>query len=152
MTNEKENQFICENCQRQILNPPLGTANRNHCPFCLWSKHVDKIEAGDRTSKCQKLMMPIGLTFKDEGFDKYGKLRQGELTLIHQCQSCGKISINRIAGDDDEKMILKVFEDSQKFSPESLEKLASQNIQILKSSQKNQVLSQLLGNNENGLR
>ena len=145
MINEKENLFICENCQKQILNPPIGTANRNHCPFCLWSKHVDEIEAGDRASKCRKLMKPIGLTFKQEGFDKYGKMPPGELMLIHRCQSCGKISINRIAGDDDNQTIWEVFENSQKLTQRTLDELIGQNIKIVKSSQKNQMLTQLNG-------
>lgn len=145
MINEKENKFICENCQKQILNPPLGTANRNHCPFCLWSKHVDENQAGDRAADCQGLMEPIGLTEKQKGLDKYRKMKPDELMLIHQCQDCGKISINRIAGDDDNKMILEVFENSQKLAQKTLDKLVSQNIQISKISQKNQVLTQLYG-------
>ncbi len=59
-------------------------------------------------------MKPIGLTFKWEGVDKYNNLREGELMLIHECTGCGKISINRIAADDNEETILKVFDESQK--------------------------------------
>ena len=29
--------------------------------------------------------------------------------LVHACQTCGKININRIAGDDDEKIILTLL-------------------------------------------
>ena len=31
--------FICENCGRKV--EPLGYSCRNHCPYCLYSKHVD---------------------------------------------------------------------------------------------------------------
>jgi molecular chaperone DnaK (HSP70) len=58
-------------------------------------------------------MEPIGLTFKKEGIDKYGKIRQGELMLIHRCNKCGKININRIAGDDKQTQILEVFNQSK---------------------------------------
>jgi len=33
--------FICENCNKTIEKHPEGSA-RNHCPFCLYSKHMDK--------------------------------------------------------------------------------------------------------------
>jgi len=106
--------FICENCRKNVSNAAIGTHHRNHCPFCLWSLHVDKDKPGDRDDPCQGLMEPIGLTFKKEGIDKYGKLRQGELMVVHRCLGCGKISINRIAADDEAKEILKVFEKSLK--------------------------------------
>ena len=146
MTN-KENLFSCENCFRKIKSPPLGTANRNHCPFCLWSKHLDNVTSGDRASSCQGLMKPIGLTEKQEGFDKFNRPRKGELMFIHQCQKCGKISINRIAGDDDEKMILAFFENSQKLPQKTLDKLAKENIRVIKISSQDQILAQLYGKN-----
>ena len=30
---------------------PLGYTSRNHCPFCLWSLHVDE-NPGDRACEC----------------------------------------------------------------------------------------------------
>jgi len=33
--------FTCGNCGKQITKHPEGSA-RNHCPFCLYSKHLDK--------------------------------------------------------------------------------------------------------------
>jgi len=108
------NSFICTHCGEQILTESnVGTKNRNHCPFCLWSLHVDDQVAGDRKSVCKGEMEPIGLTFKKEGIDKYGKIRQGELMLIHRCNKCGKININRIAGDDKQTQILEVFNQSK---------------------------------------
>jgi len=101
--------FNCLNCNKLIPEEAMGTKNRNHCPFCLYSLHVD-IESGDRKCECRGLMEPIGLTFKEEGFDKYGKKKQGEIMLIHRCVKCNHISINRIAGDDDSEMVLKIFD------------------------------------------
>lgn len=83
------NSFICANCKKQVsLNAP-GTKNRNHCPFCLWSLHVDDV-SGDRNSKCGGLMMPVGKFYKDDG----------EEMLFHKCQKCGYERWNRVAGDD----------------------------------------------------
>jgi DNA-directed RNA polymerase subunit RPC12/RpoP len=105
--------MICLNCKREIPdNKLIGTANRNHCPFCLWSRHLDLNIPGDRKATCHGLMEPIGITFKDEGFDKWGKKKQGEIMLIHKCMVCGKISKNRIAGDDEPEKILEI-EDSK---------------------------------------
>lgn len=95
--------FICLNCQKEIPdNKLIGTANRNHCPFCLWSRHVDLKIPGDRKSNCFGLMKPISLAFK----------KDGEIMIVHECQKCSLISKNRIAGDDDPKEILKI-EDSE---------------------------------------
>jgi len=101
--------FICKNCGKRVNKEAMGTHHRNHCPFCLWSLHVDREVAGDRDDICHGLMEPIGLTFKHEGVDKYGQKKQGELMLVHRCQRCGKVSINRVAGDDDSKKIMEVF-------------------------------------------
>ena len=132
----KNNFFICENCQKKVsFSENIGTKHRNHCPFCLWSKHVDLKEAGDRKSKCQGLMKPIGLTLKKEGKNKYGKIKEGEIMLIHQCQKCGKISINRIARDDKEKEILKVFKNS-KNKNSLLKNLKKMNIDLLTDQKK----------------
>jgi hypothetical protein len=66
-----------------------GTKNRNHCPHCLFSLHVDN-ETGDRMSDCRGLMAPVGRLLK----------KDGEEVLIHKCLVCGEIRKNRIAGDD----------------------------------------------------
>jgi hypothetical protein len=99
--------FKCSHCKQWvIINSYMGTVNRNHCNICLWSKHVDE-NKGDRRAKCHGGMKPIGLTFKHEGVG-----RQGEIMLVHKCASCEIISINRIAGDDDNEKILFVYDNS----------------------------------------
>jgi hypothetical protein len=103
----KAGGFKCSHCKQfVVINDIMGTANRNHCNMCLWSKHVDKAK-GDRKSTCNGGMRPVGLTFKYEG---HGKI--GEIMLIHLCSACQKISINRIARDDPEDCILDVFRKS----------------------------------------
>lgn len=142
---EKKGGFRCCNCGHWAsFSEFMGTEHRNHCSFCLWSKHVDLKKPGDRKSKCQARMKPIGLTFKHEGVDKYGIPRQGELMLIHECV-CEKLSINRIAGDDNTETILRVFEESQRLSPEKMNQLESDNIEALSRERKKEILAQLFG-------
>ena len=43
--NEIDEEFICENCGKKIEK--LGYSCRDHCNYCLYSKHVD-INPGDR--------------------------------------------------------------------------------------------------------
>lgn len=138
--------FECAYCHQWVpFDKFIGTRFRNHCPFCLWSKHVDEKKSGNRQAFCHGLMKPIGLTFKKEGFDKYGKPRQGELMLIHQCQNCGQISINRLAADDESQMVLKIFEESKKLGREILEKIKKENIRLLAKEDEREILSQLFG-------
>ncbi len=79
--------FICLNCHKKIEKLTNGSY-RNHCPFCLYSLHVDK-HPGDRASTCGGLMAPIGLAYKSKkGWQ-----------LIHCCQRCGIQVVNKIAID-----------------------------------------------------
>ncbi len=86
MSKKEENiGFICECCGQQVL-PLTNGSYRNHCPFCLRSKHVDVIP-GDRMSKCGGIMKPVGL-----------RLKSGKgLQVVHKCLRCGKESVNRTA-------------------------------------------------------
>jgi len=141
--------FKCSHCRIFIpINEIMGTENRNHCHCCLWSKHLDRETPGDRKSECQQGMKPIGLTFKQEGHDKYGKLKQGELMLIHECQGCDKLSINRIAADDDTNAVLEVFELSKNLDPERMEAIEQQQIRLLGENDLQQIKTQLFGKGE----
>ena len=133
--------FKCEKCGEEVTTEGnFGTANRNHCPKCLWSKHLDEKESGDRASKCQGLMEPIGLTFKKEGIDKYGKERQGEIMLVHECQICEKVVINRLAGDDEAKKVMEVYENSRNQELKTVE-----DIKVLREEDRGEVRAQLFG-------
>jgi len=87
----KEN-FVCENCQKEIV----GNGYTNHCPHCLWSKHVD-INPGDRLSPCQSLMKPIKI-----------ELKQGKYLILHHCIKCGYEKINKSAADDNFETIISL--------------------------------------------
>ena len=92
-------------------------------------------------------MEPIGLTFKKEGTDKYGKPRQGELMLIHRCRGCDGFSINRLAGDDEVLMVEKTFEDSQKLPEELKKEIESEGIYLLVKKDEKEIKTQLFGKN-----
>ena len=140
--------FKCNHCSGWVTTSEfIGTQHRNHCPSCLWSKHVDLEKAGDRKASCGAGMEPVGLTFKQEGIDKYGKPRRGELILIHHCtnEDCGKISINRIAGDDNPESILRVFEGSQTIDDNLRKEIAEADVRLLTESDKKEIKTQLFG-------
>lgn len=141
-----EKQFRCCNCGAIVSTDRelAGVNNRNHCPNCLWSKHVDEFKAGDRRSVCGARMRPIGLMVK-KVHKKYTVSGQGELMLIHTCSSCGKISINRIASDDSSGALISLYHAAVDISEEFIEKLAKQNIHLLSAGDLTTVFSQLFG-------
>lgn len=138
--------FKCSYCQGWVItSKSIGTRNRNHCPICLWSKHVDDQKPGDRKSTCRAVMEPKGLTFKKEGIDKYGQERQGEIMLIHKCAGCGKFSINRIAADDNASRILELLDDPSGAHLEDKPGLEKAGILLLTKDSRQQVNLQLYG-------
>ena len=83
---ENDQEFICENCGKKVEK--LVYSSRDHCNFCLYSKHVD-IMPGDRLNKCMGLLKPIGIEkFKDT------------FKIVYKCLKCGEIHKNIIAKDD----------------------------------------------------
>ena len=143
---ERNNEFKCTNCGVMVsLNREVsGVNNRNHCPYCLWSRHLDLRKAGDRRSTCRGRMEPLGLTVKHT-LKRYQTEKQGELMLIHRCAACGKLSINRIAGDDNTIMLNDLFVRSQDMPPALLEGLSAQGILPLGVRDITLVHSQLFG-------
>ena len=91
-----EEVFKCKHCRRFVCPLPCGGRHRNHCPFCLYSCHVDYRRTGDRISSCGCRMEPIG------SFQR----PNGEYVLVHRCLGCGNERFNRIAADDDFDLVL----------------------------------------------
>ena len=93
--------FVCEFCHAEVY-PLVNGSYRNHCPRCLFSKHVDD-SPGDRTSRCYGLMAPVGVR------QKSGKGYQ----IVHRCQTCGVERVNRVAEDpnqpDDFSMVIRLM-------------------------------------------
>ncbi len=142
----RETEFRCVQCKQSVSTgrEASGVNNRNHCPWCLYSRHVDLKTPGDRLADCHSKMTSIGLTLKHTP-KKYGRSYQGELMLIHRCLGCGKISINRIAGDDDPHALYRVFTGSAVTSTDVLERLKEEGIVLLDSGNRTTVFSQLFG-------
>lgn len=90
--------FICGNCKKVVEPITFGGSYRNHCPFCLYSKHVDSGIPGDRANICQGLMRPIGVQTR----------KSGEFVLVHKCETCGFERLNRIAGDDNVDLLVEI--------------------------------------------
>lgn len=87
----------CVHCHADVDAAAPGTEHRNHCPHCLWSRHVD-IEPGDRASDCLASMEPIAITVR----------KGGEWVLIHRCNGCGELHSNRTAGDDSPLLLVQI--------------------------------------------
>ena len=143
--------FKCKHCHNYVSTDPLlsGVNNRNHCPYCLWSRHLDLYNAGDRLAACKAEMKPVALTFKRAN-KKYGS-RQGELMLVHLCTDCGSVSINRSAADDDAETILAIFENSQHLDGQTRTQIQAGGIQVLEASDASIVRARLFGWKESGL-
>lgn len=92
-----EDHFYCSHCKQLVCNTISGTNQRNHCPKCLWSLHVD-FQIGDRRSVCQSPMEPVAVWVK----------ANGEWSIVHRCKGCGALRANRIAGDDSEILLLSL--------------------------------------------
>ena len=92
--------FVCDHCGKSILPTSHGTP-RNHCPFCLYSKHVD-VNPGDRSNNGRGGMKPIGVEM--EGKRGY--------MIHHRCLQCHAVQRNRaVINDpqaDDFEMLLEL--------------------------------------------
>jgi len=85
--------FICEQCGF----PVEGNGYTNHCPKCLWSKHVD-VNPGDRAAVCGGMMEPVGC-----------EVGGGEQTIIHVCTQCDFERKNKVSKDDDFDTIMTLI-------------------------------------------
>jgi len=84
--------FVCKNCGSRIK----GGGYTNHCPHCLWSRHVD-VNPGDREAICEGMMKPVGFEIK-------GK----EYVIIHRCLKCSSTTKNKAAKNDNFEAILQL--------------------------------------------
>jgi DNA-directed RNA polymerase subunit M/transcription elongation factor TFIIS len=82
---KKKEDFVCGNCGAHVV----GNGFTNHCPKCLYSKHVD-VFPGDREAKCAGLMKLIKLESVNNTY-----------ILTHKCVTCGYEKRNKMSPDDD---------------------------------------------------
>lgn len=90
--------FRCLQCRLDVPVHAPGTAHRNHCPNCLYSKHVDDRIPGDRAAECGARMEPLSIAVRGDG----------EWVIIHRCTGCDELSANRVAGDDSPLLLVRV--------------------------------------------
>jgi len=69
----KKEDFVCEHCGEKVR----GDGYTDHCPKCLWGKHVDRIIPGDRESSCRGMMEPIRVLYE-----------KGIYKILYKCTKC----------------------------------------------------------------
>lgn len=84
--------FTCAHCGTAVF----GNGYTNHCPKCLWSRHVDN-NPGDRASDCGGLMEPISVEPDGNGF-----------IITHKCEKCGKTIRQHTSENDDIDAIISI--------------------------------------------
>lgn len=104
--------FTCKVCGREVIPEGAGSQHRNHCPYCLSSKHLD-IEPGDRAAECGGTMEPVAVWVR----------KNGEWAIIHRCKICGILSSNRIAADDNPMKLMSIAMKPVSLPPFPLEKI-----------------------------
>ena len=90
--------FRCRHCRLDVSTEAPGTQHRNHCPSCLWSRHLDAVVPGDRAAGCAASMEPIAVCVRDDG----------EWAIVHRCGGCHTVGVNRIAGDDNPLVLMRL--------------------------------------------
>ena len=93
-----DGSFRCRHCRLDVSLDAPGTAHRNHCPACLWSRHLDGARPGDRAADCGATMEPLAIAVR----------RDGEWLIVHRCTACDAIDLNRIAGDDNPLLLTRL--------------------------------------------
>jgi hypothetical protein len=88
----RKEDFVCMHCGARVH----GSGYTNHCPKCLWSRHVD-INPGDRAATCGGVMRPVAL----EGSSP-------EYVILHRCMKCGFEKRNMVQKEDDVDAVLAV--------------------------------------------
>lgn len=87
----RKEDFICEACGKKVT----GDGYTDHCPGCLWGKHMDEETPGDRASECRGMMEPIEAKYEKNLFK-----------IHYKCKNCGhEFWVREGKNDDREKMI-----------------------------------------------
>ncbi len=92
---KRDEEFVCENCGKKVSK--LGYTSRDHCPHCLYSKHVDNMP-GDREAECRGLLKPVQVELDS---------KKGYV-IIYKCEKCGAIRKNKSAIDDDMDLLIQL--------------------------------------------
>jgi rubrerythrin len=88
---KKKEDFMCGNCGYRVV----GDGYTDHCPKCLWGKHVDEEIPGDRASECKGLMEPIRAVYQKDKF-----------RIVYKCQKCRhEFEVREGKGDSRDKLV-----------------------------------------------
>ncbi len=90
-----QENFICEHCGKSVI----GNGYTNHCPYCLWSKHVD-IDPGDRMEECGGLMKPIDIYLEHQDW-----------VIVHKCERCGASKRKKVVSEDNFDEVIRLEEE-----------------------------------------
>lgn len=94
--------FVCEVCGEKVI----GNGTTDHCPNCLWGKHVDEAIPGDRASQCRGLMKPVASEYKEDRF-----------RIFYKCQKCNhqfwvKAAENTKNKNDNRELLMELLKNS----------------------------------------
>lgn len=81
----RDEAFRCAACGRDV--PEGGRRPRDHCPWCLHSRHVDVVP-GDRAAECGGDLVPVALEPGAKG-----------ASIRYRCAACGAERRNRVLDD-----------------------------------------------------
>ena len=84
--------FVCEKCGTKTQ----GRGYTNHCPSCLWSKHLD-VNPGDRSAQCRGMMQPLAIENK-----------KGTQAIMYRCKTCGIERKNKVAPEDNVNTLISL--------------------------------------------
>lgn len=90
-----DEEFICEVCGKNVSK--LDYTARDHCPYCLCSKHLD-INPGDRMANCNGVLKPIDIE----------KGKKDTYKIIYKCDKCNELHKNIMAKDDNFDLIIEL--------------------------------------------
>lgn len=97
---KNDQSFICDNCGAKV--DKLNYTSRDHCPTCLYSKHVD-IKPGDRENKCKGILKPINVVEE-----------KGRQKICYVCKKCGANIRNIVAIDDNKDTLFEIVKEYAK--------------------------------------
>ncbi len=88
--------FNCAHCGAVVR----GNGYTNHCPHCLWSRHVDN-NPGDRAATCGGMMKPIMVETAGDSF-----------VITHQCVICGKQKRQHTTDNDSIEAVITIAQNN----------------------------------------
>jgi ribosomal protein L37AE/L43A len=90
----RREDFTCDHCGYNVA----GDGYTDHCPNCLYGKHVDKDIPGDRKSSCKGLLLPIGI-----------KIKNKKTQIGYKCQKCHRIFFCTVSKNDNQKKLEELY-------------------------------------------